>query len=139
MKKLIVIDDDSSTIELYKRYIKYYLPEVEAEFITDAEKALRRVVKNSFDLLICDVNLKHPKIDGFKIARLAYAQGKPIIFITGTGITKKLQFYAFYPDMVKTVKYLPKPIKKDTFVNTIKEFLQIDIISSSVMFDKLTV
>ena len=137
MKKIIIVDDNITMLALYKAIIKQYGKDIKAEYFSDAEMAMKRVIKNSFDLIVCDVNLKHPKLDGFKIARIAYAQGKPIIFVTGTGIIKKMQFYTLYPDMISSAKYMIKPIKSVNFIDNVNELLARGVTSNKQMFERI--
>jgi len=138
MKNILVVEDNEMTIEIYKIIFKKYLKNVKAEYVTDAEKAIERVTKNNFDLLIADFNLGHKTINGMDIARLTYPLGKPIIIVSGHKIIPKLILWFKYIDMFNKVMFINKPFRCKTLIKGINQQLDIPCTPLNEMFNKIT-
>jgi len=138
MKKVLVIEDNEMTVEIYKLIFGKYIPEVEVEYIDNGEEAVERVTKNGFDLLIADYNLGHPEINGMDIARLTYPLGKPIIIVSGHKFIPKLTLVLRYWDMINKVSFINKPFKIKNLISHIQKQLNRPTTSLTDMFDIIT-
>jgi len=137
MKRILVIEENEMTMGIYKLIFDKYIPEVEIEYITDAEKGLERVTRNHFDLLITDYNLKNNNINGMDIARLAYPLGKPIMVASCHKIIPRLLLWIKYWDMCSRIKFIDKPFKMKEMVIAIRQQLETKTIPLNTMFHKL--
>ena len=138
MKKILIIDENCLTLDIYKLIINERMPEVEIECISCPDKGIERVTKNGFDLLIVDFNLKHDSINGMDIARLAYPLGKPIILASGHKIIPRLTLWFRYLDMFSKVTFVNKPFKGKKLVASIIKQLNVETVPLSDMFHKIT-
>jgi DNA-binding response OmpR family regulator len=79
MKKILIIEDDSSIAELERDYMEINGFYVDIE--VDGETGLRNALSTDYDLIILDVML--PKIDGFEICRqLRTVKDIPILMVS---------------------------------------------------------
>ena len=137
MKKILLVEDNLTTAKSYKAILRTISKDIKVEVVVDADVAAKRIPKNDFDLLITDVNLKNDKIDGFKLARLAYVAGKPVMIITGSGIINRIRFYLMYHDMCESTIYLHKPINAELLRGQAKELLNRKKIDPAKIFQTL--
>lgn len=139
-KKIIIVEDDVITQHLYTCILNKEYPNITYEIISDGALAIKRLLKNHFDLLITDVKLKGSEdIDGLKIARCAYTLGKPVLIITGTDFTDKIKFFFNNIDMVGRIEYMYKPVKLDKFKQKLEKILKLNEIPLNNMFKKIMV
>lgn len=138
MKKVLIVEDNEMTLEIYKLIFEKYIPEVQIECIQDAETGLQRVTKNGFDLLIVDYNLRCKDVNGIDIARVAYPLGKPIMVVSGHKITPKLAIVFKYWDMWSKVKFFGKPFRCKKFIKEVRKQLAKEPVSLTDMFHHLT-
>ena len=79
MKKILIIEDDSSIAELERDYIEINGYSVDIEVSGDS--GLRTALNGDYDLIILDVML--PKVDGFEICRhLRAVKDIPILMVS---------------------------------------------------------
>lgn len=79
MKKILIIEDDSSIAELERDYMEINSFSVDIEVRGDT--GLRTALSGNYDLVILDVML--PKVDGFEICRqLRAVQDIPILMVS---------------------------------------------------------
>lgn len=84
MKKLLIIDDDLKLLELLKEYFEKN--NFECDTAELPSEGLKKIVKNSFDLIILDVML--PEMDGFEVCKKIRKQHDvPIVMLTAKGET----------------------------------------------------
>jgi CheY-like chemotaxis protein len=138
MKRVLIVEDNEMTLEIYKLIFEKYIPDVKVECIQDAEEGIERVTKNGFDLLIADYNLGHKTITGMDIARLAYPLGKPILIVSGHKITPKLSLIFRYWDMFNKVNFLGKPFRCKKLIAAVNKQLEKEPVPLSEMFQKIT-
>ncbi len=83
MGKILIIDDEQAIRKALKEILEYEsFDVVEAE---DGPTALKRVEKETYDLIFCDV--KMPRMDGIEVLTKLKEQGveTPVVIITGHG------------------------------------------------------
>lgn len=79
MKKVLIVEDDSSIAELERDYLE--INGFAAEIASTGDLGLKKAVSEDYDLVLLDVML--PKIDGFEICkRIRLEKEIPIIMIT---------------------------------------------------------
>ncbi|MEN6460960.1 MAG: response regulator transcription factor [Syntrophomonas sp.] len=79
MKKVLIIEDDSSIAELERDYLE--INGFSADIEASGDKGLQTALLNDYDLIILDVML--PKVDGFEICRqLRNDKDIPILMVS---------------------------------------------------------
>ncbi len=83
--KIVLIDDDNSTLAIQKRYTKKFLG-VDAIAFSDAEQAEKHLRTNGADLIVLDYSM--PKMNGVELIRRLRAggpnQATPIVMVTSS-------------------------------------------------------
>lgn len=114
-KKGLLIDDELNIIDMLSRFFK--LQGCYVEYAADGEKALKRLIENSFDFIVCDI--KMPGIDGIEFYRMLKEKGfseiDKIIFMTGDVMNPVTK------DFLNSIKnpYLVKPFDFETLKKTL--------------------
>jgi response regulator receiver domain-containing protein len=67
MQEILVVDDDRQNLGLVRHLLEN--EQMTVQCATSGEEALRKLEKNTFDLMITDLNM--PGLDGFELARKA--------------------------------------------------------------------
>jgi two-component system cell cycle response regulator len=124
MAHILVIEDNPANMELMVYLLKAFgHTPVEA---TTGEIGLTLAHDRTPDLILCDLQLPLPGMDGFEIARQAKADAGlaaiPLIAVTA---------YAMVGDRERVMAarfdgYIAKPITPETFVGQMEEFLPPD-------------
>ncbi len=79
MKKVLIIEDESSIAELERDYLQINGFEVDIE--NNGESGLKRIQKDDYDLIILDLML--PKIDGFEVCRqIRNGSNVPVLMVS---------------------------------------------------------
>ena len=116
-RKLLIIDDDEKLAEPLKVYLQRF------DFILESEthplKAIERLHKEAFDLVILDIML--PEIDGFETCRRIRQHSEiPIIMLTARGeVMDRVVGLEMGAD-----DYLPKPFEPRELVARIQNILK---------------
>ncbi|MCD4682319.1 MAG: response regulator, partial [Bacteroidales bacterium] len=123
--KILIVDDD----KLYlKQFSAILSKEIQAKyyFSYSAKDAIELINKNSFAIILLDVNI--PEKNGFELAKdvrnSKLNKHTPIIFITGISIDDQSVFEGY---KAGAVDYLSKPINKFILFSKIKTFLELDL------------
>jgi type II secretory ATPase GspE/PulE/Tfp pilus assembly ATPase PilB-like protein/CheY-like chemotaxis protein len=115
---ILVVEDDHDSRTLITRFL-----ENNGYTVTPAEdgvSAFLRLGKDTFDLIISDVNM--PNLDGFKLLEMKGQKGieTPVIFLTSRSdpedMSRGLELGA--------VDYITKPTKKDILLTKVKAVLE---------------
>lgn len=81
MKRILVVDDDETILEL----LREALPALgyNADFAITGDKAIKLITSRSYDLILSDIRM--PEINGIDVARAAYKNrpNVPILFMSG--------------------------------------------------------
>ncbi|MGB3850132.1 MAG: response regulator [Tunicatimonas sp.] len=122
-KKRVLIAEDSSVIQnLTKKVLQFQNYDIES--VKDGQKVIDKLEKESFDVILMDINM--PKMDGMECSRQIRALSDPkkaqtpIIAITGNASN-------YSEDDFKEVginEFIPKPIDFDVLVETVNRFTQ---------------
>ncbi|HEX3028767.1 MAG TPA: response regulator transcription factor [Clostridia bacterium] len=79
MKKVLIIEDESSIAELERDYLQINGFEVDIE--NNGETGLKRIQSDDYDLIILDLML--PKIDGFEVCRqIRNGSNVPVLMVS---------------------------------------------------------
>jgi CheY-like chemotaxis protein len=89
--KLLVVEDDTASLELMTEVFRYLKAEVRA--VSDSEKAVGIVNQEKFDGIFLDVEM--PKLNGLDLARMirksSWNKSTPIIIVTGSDERQTMQ------------------------------------------------
>jgi len=117
--KILIIEDIDILSDLFKQMIKFYNPDIEVEIAETAEKALRLLENNNYDLVFLDVILPDEKgTEVLKYIKEKYPHTK-VIAITG----------ATDEDLLKELENLGcddvliKPVKTEELLNILKKYI----------------
>jgi phosphoribosyl 1,2-cyclic phosphodiesterase len=116
----LIVDDDTSTIEIYKRLLERDGHRVTA--LSSSKDVLEKIIETKPDCVLCDLMM--PNFDGIEIFRKLRDRNsfnRPVFLI----VTSK----HFESDRKRATDlgvdgYLTKPINPDTFVSEILDILQ---------------
>ena len=117
MKKILIIEDDSSIAELERDYLE--INDFECEIAARGTTGLEKALAENFDLIIIDIML--PGMDGFEvITELRKKKQTPVIFLSAknTDIDKIRGFGLGADD------YMTKPADEDVLLLRIKALLR---------------
>lgn len=115
MKKILLVEDDRSLGETLKERLE---KEYQVEWAQTQAKAIQLIEKESFDLVILDVNL--PDGDGFNIAEKTQLHKKTnVVFLTAQGDAQsRLKGYELGAE-----EYIPKPFHLKELLIRVKHVL----------------
>lgn len=119
MKRILVVDDETSVAFFLSESIADLCPEYEVEMVCSGEKALGKIVTEPFDLVVTDLCM--PDIGGLEIIR-RLRQISPqanAILITAYGgdrVEAEVRRLGF-------CGYLTKPFDMDDFARAVQEAL----------------
>lgn len=114
---ILIVDDKAENIFSLKRTLE--LNGFEVDSASSGEEALKKVLKNTYALIILDVQM--PGMDGFEVADAISGYSKmqhiPIIFLSAVNIDKKFITKGYTSG---GVDYVTKPIDPDIFMLKVK-------------------
>ncbi len=123
MKKILVVED-SSTMRLFIRMFLRSISNVSITEATDGLDGLEKLGKESFDLVITDVNM--PRLDGLElIERIRVKMGlkMPIIILTTRGEKENVEKGI----SLGANNYVTKPIVGPTLTNLVMDYIQVAV------------
>lgn len=117
--KLLVIEDNKPNLELMVYLLNAF--GYDPTKAIDGETAIKLVAQETFDLIVCDIQL--PGIDGFGLVRQFKSDPRltdiPVVAVSAlamVGDRERILGAGFDG-------YIPKPIMPDTFVSKLEEYL----------------
>ena len=117
-EKVLIVDDDAAVLRLLCKVVRSN--ELEADTAESGEEALRKLSRESYALLLLDINLHG--IDGFAVVEKLRAAGNsiPIIIISG----RKEDYDTLYGLGIGADDYITKPFNPVTLGAKIKAILR---------------
>lgn len=119
---ILIVDDKPENIIALKRILEKHQFEVDSAL--SGEEALKKVLKNNYDLIILDVQM--PGLDGFEVAESisGYSKTKdiPIIFLSAVNVNKQFISKGYASG---GRDYLVKPFDPDVLVLKVKTFIKL--------------
>lgn len=121
MKRLLYVEDDPINALVITRLLAAHY---KTEHVEDGEKCLSILEKESFDLILMDINLGRGKMDGVQTMKKIKAESKfgamPIVAITS---------YAMPEDKERFLGegfngYLSKPVERPVLLDYLGAFFQ---------------
>lgn len=119
-KRILVVDDAKDLVSVLLQRLKAY--GYEATSAGDGEEALRKIRKESFDLIILDILM--PVISGTELGRILKDDPKtkniPVIFLTALGVKEKDAGYVLAGSDI----IFAKPFDSKELLDKIDELLE---------------
>ena len=119
---ILIVDDKSENIFALKSLLT--LHNFTVDTANSGEEALRKVLKNSYSLIILDVQM--PDMDGFEVAEAISGYSKasdiPIIFLSAINKEKKFITKGYTSG---GTDYVTKPVDPDILLLKVKTFYKI--------------
>ncbi len=119
---ILIVDDSPENIFTLKTLLELHAFPVDAAL--SGEEALRKVLKNTYALIILDVQM--PGMDGFEVAETLSGNNAskdiPIIFLSAINIEKK---YITKGYSSGGIDYVTKPIDPDLLLLRVKTFYRL--------------
>ena len=113
--RLLLVDDERELVSTLAERLSFR--EIDADWVTSGEEALKKAETETYDLAILDV--KMPKISGIKLKGMLEAKYPDMKFIFMTGHGSEDDFRAGS----SKAYYLVKPINIEALVSKINEAL----------------
>lgn len=116
-KNILIVDDNKDICNMIKEYLENYNYHV--EICTDANKGLKKILENHFDLIILDIMMEY--LDGIKICKISREKVEcPIIFLSAKN---------FEEDKVNALSvggddYITKPFSLKELLARVKSHLR---------------
>lgn len=119
---ILIVDDKSENIIALKRILEKHQFQIDSAL--SGEEALKKVLKNNYDLIILDVQM--PGLDGFEVAESisGYSKTKdiPIIFLSAVNVNKQFISKGYASG---GRDYMVKPFDPDILVLKVKTFIKL--------------
>jgi signal transduction histidine kinase len=119
---ILIVDDNQENIFSLKSLLTLHHFEVDAA--SSGEEALKKILQNSYSLIILDVQM--PEMDGFEVAEAVsgYSKSKdiPIIFLSAVNVHKKFITRGYASG---AIDYVTKPFDPDILLLKIKTFYRL--------------
>ncbi|HEX8060103.1 MAG TPA: response regulator [Cyclobacteriaceae bacterium] len=119
---ILIVDDNQENIFSLKALLTLHGFEVDTA--SSGEEALRKILTNSYALIILDVQM--PEMDGFEVAEAisGYSKSKdiPIIFLSAINTHKKFVARGYTSG---GIDYVTKPVDPDILLLKIKTFYRL--------------
>ncbi len=117
-KRIIIVEDEELVVDLIKGVLED--ENLTMDVACDGEEALKKILSNAYDLIICDI--KMPKMSGISFYNEVKAAnpglaGK-VIFITGDPSSETMEFLTNTGN-----EYITKPFRVELFRSRVHEFL----------------
>lgn len=119
---ILIVDDRQENIYSLQKILE--LNHFEVDSATSGEDALKKILKNTYELIILDVQM--PGMDGFEVAETikGYSRTKdvPIIFLSAVNIEKKFITRGYTSG---GIDYIAKPFDPDILLLKVKTFYRL--------------
>lgn len=116
---ILIVDDKPENIFSLRRTLE--LNGFEVDDANSGEEALKKILKNTYSLIILDVQM--PGMDGFEVADAISGYSKvqniPIIFLSAVNTDKKFITKGY---TTGGIDYVTKPVDPDVFILKVKTF-----------------
>lgn len=116
---ILIVDDKSENLFSLKTLLQLNLFEVDTA--SSGEEALKKILKNDYELIILDVQM--PEMDGYEVAEAikGYSKSKniPILFLSAVNINKRFISKGY---AAGGIDYIVKPFDPDLLILKVKTF-----------------
>src|SRR5690606_6834330 len=119
LQMILIVDDKPENLFSLKKILE--LNKFDVDTALSGEEALKKILKNTYSLIILDVQM--PGIDGFEVAETisGYSKTKdvPIIFLSAVNTEKKFITRGYASG---ALDYVTKPVDPDILLLKVKTF-----------------
>lgn len=119
---ILIVDDRQENIYSLQKILE--LNHFEVDSATSGEDALKKILKNTYELIILDVQM--PGMDGFEVAETikGYSRSRdvPIIFLSAVNIEKRFITKGYTSG---GIDYIAKPFDPDILLLKVKTFYRL--------------
>ena len=119
---ILIVDDIQENIFSLQRTLEVNGYKVDTA--TSGEEALKKVLKNTYSLIILDVQM--PGMDGFEVAELLSSSNRtkdtPIIFLSAVSVDKRFITKGYN---VGAIDYLTKPVDPEILMLKVRAFYKL--------------
>lgn len=119
---ILIVDDNPENIFSLKKILE--LNQFRVDAASSGEEALKKILKNSYSLIILDVQM--PGMDGFEVAEAitGYSKSKhiPIIFLSAVNTEKRFITKGYSSG---AIDYITKPFDPDILLLKVKTFVRL--------------
>jgi two-component system, sensor histidine kinase and response regulator len=119
---ILIVDDSPGNIFTLKTLLELHA--FPTDSASSGEEALRKILKNSYALIILDVQM--PGMDGFEVAEILSGNSAtkdiPVIFLSAINVEKK---YITKGYLSGGIDYVTKPIDPDILLLRVKTFYRL--------------
>ncbi len=119
---ILLVDDIQQNLFSLRSLLKMHAYETDISF--SGEDALKKILKNEYELIILDVQM--PGMDGFEVAEAITSLNKtkdiPIIFLSAVNIDKRFITKGYHSG---GVDYITKPFDPDMLLLKVKTFCRL--------------
>ena len=119
---ILIVDDNQENIFSLKSLLTFHKFDVDSA--ASGEEALKKILQNSYSLIILDVQM--PEMDGFEVAEAisGYSKSKdiPIIFLSAVNTHKRFVIKGYDSG---GIDYVTKPFDADILLLKIKTFYRL--------------
>jgi len=119
---ILIVDDIQANIVALRKILE--LHSLEVDTAESGEEALKKILKNSYSLIILDVQM--PGMDGFEVAEMLSGNNKtkdiPVLFLSAVNKEKRFISKGYESG---GVDYITKPVDPDLLILKVKTFLKL--------------
>lgn len=132
-QRILFVDDEINILKALRRTLRPYRGQWDMAFSPGAEKALKTLEKESFDVVITDMRM--PGMDGAKLLQIVKEKYPQMVRIILSGHSDQEMIMK----SVKTAhQYLTKPCEKEILVNAVKRSFSLrQLLSQDNLLDLL--
>jgi DNA-binding response OmpR family regulator len=116
--RVLLVDDEKEFVSTLAERLA--LRGVEADWVTSAEAALKKIEDTHYDLAVLDV--KMPRISGIELKRMLHARCPDMLFIFMTGHGSEQDFHAGSSE-AGAAYYLVKPVQIEDLMRKMSQAL----------------
>lgn len=119
---ILIVDDKQENLYSLKALLRHHA--YDADTANSGEEALKKILKNEYELIILDVQM--PGMDGYEVAEAlsGYSRAKdiPILFLSAVNIDKRFITKGYASG---GVDYITKPFDPDILLLKVKTFTRL--------------
>jgi light-regulated signal transduction histidine kinase (bacteriophytochrome) len=119
---VLIVDDTPENLFSLKKTLESH--SLEADIAGSGEEALKKMLKNTYDLIILDVQM--PGMDGYEVAETLAGYNKarniPILFLSAVNKDKKFITRGYASG---AIDYITKPVDPDILLLKVKNFIRL--------------
>lgn len=116
-KRILIAEDDIDTQFIVKTYLQEI--GIDYEIVSNGHELLDKYSKDSFDLILTDIQM--PGLDGLSVVKILKDQGITIPILVMSAHTLEEEKSVYFAAGVSD--FIPKPLDKSQFLNTIVKHL----------------